>query len=132
GTGALGGVASGQVQDARQRDHLLPAVEAEVQLAAMRLQLAQAQFETVRDRFDVGAATRATLAEAEAELVRMRAALQRSRLNLEEVRASAAPPRDDVAAPLVGERDFAGERLNLRLLAAQRRLATVEAAVAEL
>jgi hypothetical protein len=50
----------------------------------------------------------------------------RARLNIEEIEASAQPPRDDLNAPLVGGRDFVAERIQLDLVNAQRQLSTAE------
>jgi len=41
--------------------------------------------------------------------------LDRSLLNLDEVKASGAAPRDELSAPVVGGRDFVGERLKLEI-----------------
>src|SRR5690606_3436457 len=56
---------------------------------------------------------------------------QRIRLDQEEIRATASPPRDDIAAPLVGSRDFVSERLRLELEAAQQRLTSAAQEAAE-
>lgn len=131
GAGALGAVASAQVQESQQRALLLDAARSELELASMRLELARAKYATVRERFEVGVLDREALFAAQADLLRMEAQLRRSRLNLDEIRLAAAPPRDDLAAPLIGERDFVRERLQLELRDAQARLTEVEKALAE-
>jgi hypothetical protein len=132
GLGAAAGAAPARVQDARQRDELLEAVRAEMQLAAMRLDLARAAFEDARRKFDVGAIGRESLAAAEADLRAMETQWARIGLNEQEIRATAAPPRDEITAPAVGERDFMSERLRLDLAAAQQRLSAAERIAAEL
>lgn len=126
GTGLLAGVASAQVGESRQREQLLAGAQAELRLATMRLELARTQHNTVRQRFEAGVVSREELAAAEMELTLMEAALGRSRLNVEEIQASAAPPRDDLAAPMVRGRDFVRERLLLAMGAAQKALSTAE------
>lgn len=123
--GALGAVATAQVQDGRTRDQLLLAARAEAQLATMRLELARTHFDDVRRRFAVGAVGRETLTAAETEFHAMEAAVNRARLDIEEIQATSAPPRDDLAAPLVRGRDFVRERLLTDLAAAQHRLRAI-------
>jgi hypothetical protein len=130
--GAAAGAAPARVQDARQRDELLEAVRAEAQLAAMRLDLARAAFDDARRKFEAGAIGRESLASAEVDLRTMETYLARIRLNQEEIRATAGPPRDEMTAPAVGERDFVSERLRLELASAQQRLSAAERIAAEL
>jgi outer membrane protein TolC len=51
------------------------------------------------------------------------------RHNIEEIRVSSAPPRDDLAAPRIGGRDFVTERLRLQLPPAQAALVAAEEAL---
>jgi hypothetical protein len=131
GTGMLAGVASAQVGESRQREQLLAAAQAELQLATMRVELARTELDDVRRKHGVGAVSREELLAAELELERMELALGHSRLNLEEIQASAAPPRDDLAAPLVRGRDLVRERLVLAVGVAQKALTVAERHAAE-
>lgn len=131
GLGAVAGVASAQVQDARQSEQLLAAARADVDLAEMRVELARSHAAMVKERYRLGLTDRKVVAAAEAEEHRMASELATARLNLEEVRASAAPPRNDIAAPLVRGRDFVNDRILLRLDAVQTSLAAAESALAE-
>lgn len=131
GIGSVAGAASAQVQEARQKDNLLAAARAEVQLTGLRAELARTQAAATRRRHQVGAVGREVVVAAEAESQRMQAALARARLELEEIQASAAPPRDDLAAPLVKGRDFVKERMLLHIAAAEHELAAASAALAE-
>lgn len=129
--GVLAGAAPTQVQDARQREQLITAIQAELQLAGMRLDLARTEFQDAQTKFEVGLIGAATLAAAEVELREMELAVARLRLNQEEVRATAAPPSDDLSAPVVGSRDFVSERLKLDLAQAQQRLTSLERTLEE-
>ncbi|HSA55735.1 MAG TPA: hypothetical protein VLE53_08520 [Gemmatimonadaceae bacterium] len=127
--------ASGQVQDAQERGRLLEAAAETRQLAAMRLQLAEEALRDARDRYNAGVMTREALLAAEAEARDRRIHVMRIELEMAEIRETAAPPRDDLAAPRVGSRDFVSERLRLeaamyqdRLNAAEQRLQDVERA----
>lgn len=129
--GAAAGAAPAQIQDARQRERLLSAAQAEERLAVLRLEIARAAYDDARRGFEVGLVGRASLAAADAERQAAEASVLRIRLDQEEIRATAAPPRDDIAAPMVGSRDFVSERLRLELPAAQQRLTSAEQEAAE-
>jgi hypothetical protein len=121
--------ASAQVADARQRSDLERAIEVDRGVAGMRLNIARTALEQARQRVEVGALSRQVEMEAAAE-VRMREMdVGRLHLDLLEVRATAAAPRDELWAPLVGGRDFVRERLTLRAAAAQQRLSLAEGLV---
>lgn len=129
--GATAGLASAQIREGAQRDSLLQSATADLSLAAMRLELARAQHADVSAKVKTGVLGAPSLAAADAELRRMEAAAMRARLNVEEIRATALPPRDDLNAPLAGARDFVGERIQLELAVAQQRLTAAEEALAE-
>ena len=124
--GATAGVASGQIRDAARRDSLLDAAKADATLAALRLDLARERLTDTKRRFDVGASDATTLANADAELRAMEAQAVRTRYNIEEITATAQPPRDELNAPLVSGRDFVKDRIMLDLAAAQQRLTAAE------
>jgi outer membrane protein TolC len=129
GAGAM--AASGEVQENRQRDALIEAARAEEALNRMRLQLAEAEYADARRKFEAGVVGREGVQAAEAELQAMRAALARLALNAEEIKATAQAPRDDLQAPLVGQRDFVAERLKLELASVQQSLRASEQALVE-
>lgn len=124
--GGAAGVAAGHVQDARQRSSLTESVMAEVQLVQTRLELAQAEYQDVRRRYETGTAGRESLAEAQQQVRELEAALQRLHLDLEEIRITASAPRNELSAPRVNQRDFVRDRLLLNLQTTQRALATAE------
>ncbi|MEX2271408.1 MAG: hypothetical protein WD690_08065 [Vicinamibacterales bacterium] len=129
--GAAGGVASGQIQDARQRQGMIESARAEEQLLRTRHDLAKAEYEDARRRFEVGVAGRESLIAAEQQVRAMEAAIKRLQIDLAEIQATSAPPRNDLDAPLVGKRDFVRDRLMLDLELAQQALAAEERALAE-
>ena len=130
--GGMAGVASGHVQDARQRNSLVESVHAQMQLAQTRLALAQSEYRDVKDRYETGLAGRESVMAAEQQVRAMQAALARLQLDLQEIQATAAPPRDTLDAPLVGQRDFVRDRLMLEMQRVQRALQTAEDLVAAL
>jgi hypothetical protein len=130
-TGGVAGLASGRVQDARQRDRLIETARAEENLMRVRVDLSRTAYQDSRRRFEVGAVDRETLAAAERELKSMETSLARIRLDIEEIQMTSLAPRNNLDAPLVGQRDFVRERLALEMATAQDRLATAEQAAAQ-
>ena len=129
GAGAMG--ASGQVQEARNRDALIEALRTEESLGRLRLELAEAEYQDARRKYETGIASREGVQAAETQLLALKAALARLALNMEEIKATAQAPRDDLQAPLVDRRDFVSERLRLELIAAQQALVAAEQALEE-
>jgi hypothetical protein len=125
------GIASAQVRYGAQRDSLLEAAQADLELIMLRFELAKAHVDEVMKLARVGAAGTEAVVSAEAELREMEARVVRARLNMEEIRATSQSPRDELTAPLVGKRDFVQERLQLELIAAQQQLTAAERAMAE-
>jgi hypothetical protein len=124
--GGIAGIAAGQVQDARKRDQLMETARSEQALAQLRLELAQANYARARSQFEVGAVGRETVLDAEQQVQAMQIAVSRVHLDLDEIQATSAAPRDDLDAPLVGRRDFVKERLALELQTAQQALTAAE------
>jgi outer membrane protein TolC len=124
--------AAGQVQRGRERSELEVTIDVKRAIAGSRLELARASYEQAKRGFDVGAITRPALMAAEAELRAAEANAYRLQLDLQEVRETSLAPRDELWAPLVGGRDFVKDRLTADASAAQRKLESVEAAVAEI
>jgi outer membrane protein TolC len=130
----LGGIAvtaSGELQDAKQRELLLATAHQEEALVRMRVELARADLQEAQKRYETGTSDRQTLLAAQRQLRAMEMELQRIRLDMEEMQQTSASPRNDLQAPLVGKRDFVRERLRLQLDTAERGLAAAEEAVAQ-
>jgi hypothetical protein len=130
-TGGIAGIASERVQDARERDRLIESVRSDEGLARLRVDLARADLQETRRRFETGATGPESLEAAEQRLRDMETALARLRIDIEEIRATSVAPRNDLEAPLVGQRDFVRERIVLELESAQRALVATERALAQ-
>ena len=124
--GVAVGATPAQVQEAQQRDSLLAAAEAEVRIMALRLEIVREEFAQMQKRFEAGLVARSSLIAAEAQLRDAERQMRGLQLNIEEIKASAAPPRDDIAAPPVKGRDFVKERLQLAAMILQRKMAAAE------
>jgi hypothetical protein len=127
--GAVSGIVSAQARDFVRRDSLLDAARAELELMAVRLELARAQLEDASRRAKIGALDEDGVAVAETELRSMETRAMRARLNIDEIGMSSQPARDELNAPLVGGRDFVTERIQLDLTNAQQRLGAAERAL---
>ena len=131
GIGSSGGLAAAQARDGARRDSLLASAMAEAAMVAVRLDLARATASDAAAKARVGVVMPASLTVAEAGLRSVEAQARRAQLNIEEIRLSSEPPRDELNAPLVGGRDFVLERTRLDLVAAQQRLSVAEQAAEE-
>jgi hypothetical protein len=129
--GTTAGLASAQVRQGAQRDSLLETAESDLALIGARLRMAQQILNDFEAREKVGAVGRNAVVDATAELRQIEALAMKAKLNVDEIRASAFPPRDDLNAPLVGGRDFVNERLQFDLFLGQQRLTAAEQALAE-
>jgi outer membrane protein TolC len=110
----------------RTRDQLIEVARSEEAVVRLRLELAQANYDRARRQFEVGTVGRESVRDAEQQLQSMKAAAMRIQLDMEEIRATSAAPRNDLDAPLVGQRDFVKDRLTLDLQTAQQALAAAE------
>ena len=129
--GGIAVTASGELQDAKQRDLLIATANQEEALVRMRVELARADLQEVQRRFETGTSDRPALQAAQRQLRAMEMELQRIRLDMEEIQQTSAAPRNDLQAPLVGKRDFVRERLGLQLDTAERGLAAAEEGLAQ-
>jgi outer membrane protein TolC len=126
GIGMSATLASAQVRQNVQKDSLLEAAQADATLAQVRLDLARAAM--AEESKAVKAGARGSSGETELAVRIAETELARIALNMEEIRASALPPRDDLNAPLVGGKDFVRQRLELQTNVANLRLKAAEAA----
>ena len=127
--GGAAGIASEHLQDAKVRDQVLANTLGELELVRTRLELARAEFEEVRRRFEVGATGPESVAAAERHIRGLEASLKRLQIDMEEVKATFTTPRNELNAPLVGQRDFVRTRLMLDLQTAEQELAASEQAL---
>jgi hypothetical protein len=125
------GYASAQVRESQTRSELLTAAEASLKLATLRVELAQDRLKRIQRMADAGVITRREVSNAQSEMRAMELVLAQAQLDIEEIRASSAPPRQELWAPIVGGRDFIRQRLQLKAALAQQRLTEAEAALKE-
>jgi len=129
--GLSGGLARAQIRQSTQRDSLLDAARADASLVQLRLQLLEAQLEKAQRAVTAGAALAESARSIDLQVREMQAQLARAAANIEEIKASALPPRDELNAPLVNGRDFVRDRIQYRLMVLQADLQAAEAAKAD-
>ena len=128
--GGVAGIASERVQDAKTRNELLENAKAERALLKNRYDLALGDLKETRRRFEIGAAGREEVAEAQRRAEAAEFALTRVDVDITEIEKSSALPRNELTAPKVGSTDFVAQRLKLELVTAERELRAAEAAAA--
>ena len=126
--GLSGGLARAQIRQSTQRDSLLDAARADASLVQLRLDLLQAELAKAQRAIAAGAALAESARGIDLQVRDMQAQLARAAANIEEIKASALPPRDELNAPLVNGRDFVRDRIQYRLMVLQADLQAAEAA----
>jgi len=124
GAGAV--IATDEVQQSRAQEVLLVRVQGQQRVAALQLEMARANLDELRRRYDQGLLGREQLMGAELPVRDAEAHLATLRLDEEEIRSSGRAPQNDISAPLVRGRDFVTERLLLQVATVQERVANVE------
>ena len=124
--GGAAGIASERVQDAKTRDQLVENIKSERALVQTRLELAKAELQDTQRRFEVGAAGREILADAQRRVMAAESALARLEVDAREIQQTSSAPRNELNAPLAGGKDFVRDRLRLELAAAERDLVAAE------
>jgi hypothetical protein len=93
--------------------------------------LLEAQLEKAQTAIAAGAALAESSTSLHLQVREMQAQLARAAANIDEIKASALPPRDELNAPLVSGRDFVRDRIQYRLMVLQADLQAAEAAKAD-
>jgi hypothetical protein len=88
-------------------------LETEVKIKTAFLELKKERAAQAEGRYSLGLVGEDETLAAKLAADRAAADLERSALDLEEVKASGEAPRDEIYAPLIDGRDFVGERLEI-------------------
>jgi len=122
GVGAAVTAAAYQAADDARLERLVSAFEIQAGMASDRLELANAELAGLQRDLELGMVRLTEVFEANIRVAAAEAALETVRLDLEEARIMGREPLDDLAAPLVGGRDFVSERLRIDRTAAEAAL----------
>ena len=111
--------AADYIKDSRQKKLEIARVETDLRLKEAYLKSTRERKERARMQYSSGLIREEEYLEVKlaAEIAALN--LQRSLLNLDEVKMSGEIPRNELSAPLVGGRDFVSERLMIEMKEAQ-------------
>lgn len=112
--GAGGVVVKDEVQEARAQELLMAKTAAELELAQLELEIMMSQLQEVERQYQSGTVGEEALLMARTSLQQTESRLSSLRLDLEEVRETGKEPQNEISSPLVGNRDFVTERLELQ------------------
>jgi outer membrane protein TolC len=113
--GAAGVVAKGQIQESRQKELLIARTEMELSITELQLRIIRSEMEEMQNRFQAGLVGEEALSLARMRLQEIESQMVCLQIDIEEINASGEEPRNDPAAPLIGDRDFFSERLTHQL-----------------
>jgi len=101
------------IKDSWRKKIEVARLETEVKIKTAFLELKKETADEIEKRFSLGLISEDAVLTAKLGVERSASDLEKSTLELEEVRASGETPRDELYAPLVGGRDFVSERLEV-------------------
>jgi len=130
--GAAGVMATEEIQESKNRELLLARVEAQIRLAEVRLNLVRAHLEEIRQQQQAQLVGEEAMMTAMIRYRETEAELARLRLDLEEIRITGEEPQNRLSAPLIAERDFFTERLQLHLSVLMEQKAAVDKRLARM
>jgi hypothetical protein len=132
GIGMSATLASAQVRTNNQRDSLKAALAGEAAITTARFMIAKAQLAEEQRQVAAGVRPSSSLGEADLQLRIAEEAVAHVALNGREIEASGLPPRDDLNAPLVKGEDFVKQRIENRMMTANRRLQAAEQSLTDI
>jgi hypothetical protein len=111
--GVAASKAADVIKDSWRKRIEVARLETEVKIKRAFLELKKEKADEAGKRFSLGLVSEDEALTAKLGAERSASDLERSLLDLEEVKASGEAPRDELYAPLLGGRDFVGERLEV-------------------
>lgn len=128
--GAGGVTASVRIGERQDKQTLVTQQETEIRLMEMQLAIAQKSLDEAKRRVSIGIADQGAAREADLARAEIMTKFEKLKLNLDEVRLSGKPVRDDLTSPKIQDRDFVAERLELDLRQMSAHVADAEAQLA--
>lgn len=116
-----------EAQNNQRRDQLAQNYQQRLDLANRRLEVLTGQTSTAEQRASIGLISETDVMEARVKLREAQVDMQLLVSSLAEIRVTGQEPRSELAAPLVGDRDFVSDRLVIAMGVPRHRL-TLEAA----
>jgi len=124
--GAGGVVANDELQEAKAQEVLVARVQADIELASLRLEIMRQQLEETENRYNAGVVGEEALLAARIATQEAETRVEGLMLDLDEIQASGKAPNPDLSAPLVGGRDFVSSRLFLEESLASERFSLAQ------
>ena len=117
GAGAMG--ASHQFQESWRKELLETRLAVQLEIAQHRVEAYQETVEQVREEVQQGLRESRDLEQEELQVAQAQSIADFMELNLEEIRESGREPLGEVSSPLIGDRDFVSERIQMQMRVAR-------------
>jgi hypothetical protein len=119
-TGMMASSTVAHFQEISRRQLLLAKEETQIRLVESKLELMREQQAELARKIEAGLMPAVEKESMDGQIARLEIERQRRQLDYEEILESGRAPRDDLAAPLVDDRDFVTERLELEMQSLHR------------
>jgi hypothetical protein len=126
GLGAGAMEASQQMQESWRQELLEVRNQVQLEIARHRVELQREALEQTREEFEQGLRNTNDLIQQEQQLTQAQALVDLTELRLDEIRQSGREPLGELSSPLVGDRDFVSERIEIQIRVAQVNLNTMQ------
>ncbi len=129
GLGAGAMEASQQLQEGWRSELLEVRHAVQLEIARHRVEMQRETLEEVREEVEQGLRNREDLLQEEQQIAQAQSLVDLMELRLEEIRESGREPLGELSSPLVGDRDFVSERIQIRMRVAQVNYNTLQTRV---
>ena len=126
GVGAGAMRASHQLQESWKKELLETRLAVQLEIAQHRVQVQSEAIEQIREDVRLGLRQPLELEQEEFQIAQAESMADLMQLILEEIRQSGQEPLGQLSSPLVGDRDFVSERIQLQMQVARRNLESMQ------
>jgi len=126
GLGAGAMEASQQIQESWRRELLEVRHEVQLEIARQRVEMQREALEETREEVEQGLRQTDELMQEEQQIAQAQSLVDIMELRLEEIRESGREPLGELSSPLVGDRDFVRERLEIQMRVARVNFRTIQ------
>lgn len=126
GLGAGAMEATQQIQEGWRKELLEVRLEVQLEIARQRVELQRESLEEVREEVEQGLRDSQDVIQEEQQIAQAQSMVDMMALMLEEIRESGREPLGELSSPLVGDRDFVSERIEIQMRVAQVNFNTLQ------
>jgi hypothetical protein len=126
GLGAGAMEASQQIQESWRTELLEVRTEIQLEIARQRVEAQREALEETREEVEQGLRHTDELMQEEQQIAQAQSLVDIMELRLEEIRESGREPLGELSSPLVGDRDFVRERIEVQMRVAQVNIRTMQ------